>query len=263
MASAPTPNGPPSSPVIEVVDATKRFRDVTAVDRLSFTVARGEIFGLLGPNGAGKTTTIQLLLGLTTLTSGTVRVFGADINRERLRILSRVNFSSAYVSLPSNLTVRQNLRVFARLYGMRHAEERITSLLDHFEVPETADRVTGALSSGQLTRVNLCKAFLNDPEILFLDEPTASLDPDIADKVRTVLRRIQKERGAAMIYTSHNMPEMELMCDRVLFLSRGRAVTSGTPRDVIARARTGSLEDLFLAIARGGDVLDAGHAGSR
>lgn len=236
--------------IIEVSDLTKRFGGVAAVDRLSFSVGRGEIFGLLGANGAGKTTTLQLLLGLTTITSGEARILGMDVRRDRIRILARVNFSSAYIALPSNLTVRQNLRVFARLYGIRRPETRISGLLEMFEVPDSADRVTGALSSGQLTRVNLCKAFLNEPEVLFLDEPTASLDPDIADKVRSVLRRIARERGVTMIYTSHNMPEMERMCDRVLFLSRGRAVTEGTPTEVIARARTGSLEDVFLAIAR-------------
>lgn len=244
--------------VIEVRDLTKRFNGAAAVDALTFTVARGEIFGLLGANGAGKTTTIQLLLGLTTPTSGEARVLGMDVRRERRRILARVNFSSAYVALPSNLTVRQNLSVFARLYGLdrREARRRIASLLELFEVPETAGRKTGALSSGQQTRVNLCKAFLNDPEALFLDEPTASLDPDIADKVRTALLRIQKERGATMIYTSHNMHEVERMCNRVLFLARGRAVAEGTPTEVMARAHRGSLEEVFIAIARNGELSD-------
>lgn len=245
-------------PVIEVRELTKRFGAVTAVDRLSFSISRGEIFGLLGPNGAGKTTTIQLLLGLTTPTSGSARVLGLDLRTHRHEILARVNFSSAYISLPSNLTVRQNLAVFARLYGIRRmeAQRRIGALLELFEVPEVADRTTGALSSGQLTRVNLCKAFLNDPEVLFLDEPTASLDPDIADKVRTALKSIQRERGATMIYTSHNMREMELMCNRVLFLARGRAVTEGSPREVIERANTASLEEVFIAIARDGELRD-------
>ncbi len=243
----------PEEPVLDVRDLTKRFGDVTAVDRLSFSVSRGEIFGLLGPNGAGKTTTIQLLLGLTTPTSGESRVLGMDVRRERRRILQRVNFSSAYISLPANLTVRQNLKVFARLYGIRRAEERVATLLERFEIPGIADRPTGALSSGQLTRVNLCKAFVNDPEVLFLDEPTASLDPDIADKVRTALRAVQRERGVTMIYTSHNMAEIELMCDRVLFLSRGRAVAEGPPRELVARANSESLEDLFLSIARDGE----------
>ncbi len=230
------------------------------MDRLSFTVARGENFGILGPNGAGKTTTIQLLLGLTTPTSGEASILGMDIRRDRRKILQRVNFSSSYVSLPANLTVRQNLKVFARLYGIPRSEARIADLLNLFEVPAVGNRPTGALSSGQLTRVNLCKAFLNDPEVLFLDEPTASLDPDIADKVRTALRAIQRERGVTIIYTSHNMPEIERMCDRVLFLSRGRRVIEGSPADVLARAKSESLEEVFIAIARGGDLRDTAEA---
>ncbi len=246
------------SPAIEVRNLSKRFGDVIAVDDLSFSVRRAEIFGLLGPNGAGKTTTIQLLLGLTTPTSGEARILGRDIRKDRMEILQRVNFSSAYVSLPTNLTVRENLKVFARLYGIRRPNQRIADLLELFEVPAVADRPTGALSSGQVTRVNLCKAFLNDPEVLYLDEPTASLDPDISDKVRTALRLIQKEHGTTMIYTSHNMREIEQMCNRVLFLSRGRAVAEGPPREVIARAKSESLEDVFIAIARDGQRRDTG-----
>jgi ABC-2 type transport system ATP-binding protein len=245
-----------SEPVIQVTNLTKRFGDVTAVDHLSFSVARGEIFGLLGPNGAGKTTTIQLLLGLTTPTSGGAAVLGLDVQRDRRRVLQRVNFSSAYISLPSNLTVRQNLRVFARLYGMRRPELRIAELLERFEIPDIADRPTGVLSSGQLTRVNLCKAFINDPEVLFLDEPTASLDPDIADKARRTLREIQRDRSVTIVYTSHNMQEIELMCDRVIFLARGRAVTEGSPREVRERAHGATLEDVFIAIARNGEIRE-------
>src|SRR5262245_26073034 len=245
-----------AEPVIQVTDLTKRFGEVTAVDHLSFSVAQGEIFGLLGPNGAGKTTTIQLLLGLTTPSSGSATVLGLDVRRERRRVLQRVNFSSAYISLPSNLTVRQNLRVFARLYGIRRPEPRITELLERFEIPDIADRATGALSSGQLTRVNLCKAFINDPEVLFLDEPTASLDPDIADKARRALREIQRDRSVTIVYTSHNMQEIELMCDRVIFLARGRAVTEGSPREVRERAHGASLEDVFIAIARNGEIRE-------
>src|SRR6266852_2761255 len=249
-----------SPSVIQVESLTKRFGDVVAVDRLSFEVRRGEIFGLLGPNGAGKTTTIQLLLGLTTPTSGTARVLGLDVTRQRRRILQRVNFSSAYIALPSNLTVRQNLKVFARLYGIRKAEERVAELLDLFEIPGIADRPTGALSSGQLTRVNLCKAFVNDPEVLFLDEPTASLDPDIADKARTILKRLQRERGVTIVYTSHNMREVEILCDRVLFISRGKAVAQGSPREVMERANGASLEEVFIAIARDGELRDTAAA---
>jgi ABC-2 type transport system ATP-binding protein len=251
-----------SAPVIEVEDLTKRFGALTAVDRISFQVRRGEIFGLLGANGAGKTTTLQLLLGLTTPSSGRLRVLGHDVARERLRILPRVNFSSAYTALPGNLTVLENLTVFAKLYGLRRPYPKLLELLELFEIPEVLRRVTGALSSGQLTRLNLCKALLNDPELLFLDEPTASLDPDIADKVRRVLRRLQAERGITLVYTSHNMREVELLCDRVAFLARGRLVAEGTPREVLARAHDASLEDVFIRIARSGGPVEPPRAPS-
>jgi ABC-2 type transport system ATP-binding protein len=221
---------------------------------VSFSAQRGEILGLLGPNGAGKTTTIQLLLGLTSPTSGRVRIFGLELASRRREILQRVNFSSAYISLPYNLSVRENLEVFGRLYGVRDRRRRIVQLLDLFEIPEVAGTVTGKLSSGQVTRVNLCKAFLNDPEILFLDEPTASLDPDIAEKVRSALKRVQRERGVTIVYTSHNMREIELVCDRVIFLSRGRVVAEGTPREILERADAESLEKVFITIARGGGI---------
>ena len=242
---------PDAAPVLEARRLTKRFDDLTAVDGISFALQRGEILGLLGPNGAGKTTTIQLLLGLTTPTSGEVCVFGLDLARHRRAILQRVNFSSTYVSLPSNLTIWENLNVFGRLYGLRHPRKKIEELLDLLEIPQVLGRLTGSLSSGQQTRLHLAKALINDPEILFLDEPTASLDPDIAAKVRDVLRRVQRERGVSMIYTSHNMREVEVMCDRVMFIAGGRIVTEGTPAEVVARTQAGSLEDLFIAIARG------------
>jgi ABC-2 type transport system ATP-binding protein len=245
-----------SREIIEVRELTKRFGAVTAVDGLSFDVRRGEILGLLGPNGAGKTTTIQMLLGLTTPTSGSIRIFGQDLQKARRAILQRVNFSSAYVALPSNLTVRENLTIFARLYGIRKPEQRITEALALFGLPEAASRITGGLSSGQLTRINLCKAFLNEPEVLFLDEPTASLDPDIADKVRTTLQEIQRKRQVTMIYTSHNMREIEILCDRVIFLSRGAKVAEGPPGEVVSRTRSGSLEELFITIARDGELFD-------
>jgi ABC-2 type transport system ATP-binding protein len=241
---------------IEAYGLTKRFAEVVAVNALTFTVRRGEILGLLGPNGAGKTTTIQMLLGLTTPTAGDIRIFGLDLRRHRRAILHRVNFSSAYISLPTNLTAWENLNVFARLYGIRRGRKKIESLLEQFEIPDVMDRVTGALSSGQVTRLNLCKAFLNDPEVLFLDEPTASLDPDIAEKVRGTLRQVQQERRVTMVYTSHNMSEVELMCDRVIFLSRGNIVAQGAPGEVVARARATSLEELFISIARDGVLRD-------
>jgi ABC-2 type transport system ATP-binding protein len=242
----------PQLPVIQVERLTKRFGDVTAVDDLSFSARPGEILGLLGPNGAGKTTTIHLLLGLTRPTSGRIEILGKDLLRHRREILQRANFSSAYISLPFNLSVRENLDVIGRLYGVRDRRRRITELLQLFEIPEVVNTVTGKLSSGQVTRVNLCKAFMNDPEVLFLDEPTASLDPDIAEKVRTALKHVQRERGVTMIYTSHNMREIELVCDRVIFLSHGRLVAEGTPREILERADSESLEKVFITIARGG-----------
>ncbi|MFN2387231.1 MAG: ABC transporter ATP-binding protein [Thermoanaerobaculia bacterium] len=245
-----------SDEIIEVRELTKRFGAVTAVDGLSFQVRRGEILGLLGPNGAGKTTTIQMLLGLTTPTSGSIRIFGRDLQKARRAILQRVNFSSAYVALPSNLTVRENLTIFARLYGIRKPTRRIAETLEIFDVRDATHRITGGLSSGQLTRINLCKAFLNEPEVLFLDEPTASLDPDIAGKVRTALQEVQRKRQVTMIYTSHNMREIEILCDRVIFLSRGAKVAEGPPGDVLARTQSGSLEELFITIARDGELFD-------
>ncbi len=245
---------PAAGPVIAVERLTKTFGDVTAVDDVSFSAHRGEILGLLGPNGAGKTTTIQLLLGLTRPTSGRIHILGMDLDRRRREILQRANFSSAYISLPFNLSVRENLDVFGRLYGVRDRRRRISELLDLFEIPEVLHTVTGKLSSGQVTRVNLCKAFLNDPEVLFLDEPTASLDPDIAEKVRNALKRVQRERGVTMIYTSHNMREIELVCDRVIFLMHGRVVAEGTPREILERADSESLEKVFITIARGGRI---------
>jgi ABC-2 type transport system ATP-binding protein len=249
-----------AQPVIAVTQLTKRFGGVAAVNNLSFTVMPGQIFGLLGPNGAGKTTTIQLLLGLITPTSGRACLFGLDVRQHRRAVLQRVNFSSAYVSLPTNLTVWENLYVFARLYGIRKPQKKIAALLELFEMPHVTTTVTGALSSGQLTRLHLCKAFINDPDILFLDEPTASLDPDIAVKVRATLRHMQRERGVTIVYTSHNMREIEHMCDEVLFLARGQAVTQGAPQDVIARTRTASLEEVFITIARDGRLQDMADA---
>ena len=249
-----------SAGVVEVSQLTKRFGAVTAVDGLSFAVQRGEIFGLLGPNGAGKTTTLQMLLGLTTPSSGSARILGLDVARERRRVLQRVNFSSAYIALPSNLTAWENLNVFAKLYGVRDARRRIPGLLEELEIPDVAGRVTGALSSGQLTRLNLCKALLNDPEVLFLDEPTASLDPDISEKVRALLKRLQAERGVTILYTSHNMLEVERLCDRVLFLARGRCVAEGRPEEVRGRAQGATLEQVFITLARDGELRESAGA---
>ena len=249
-----------SEPIVEVQHLRKEFDGTVAVADISFTVNRGEIVGLLGANGAGKTTTIQILLGLTTATTGSVRVFGEDFEKHRIEILQRCNFSSAYTGLPSNLKVWENLLIFSKLYGVTDYRKRTDELLELLEIPHLKSKITGHLSSGESTRVNLCKALLNDPELLLLDEPTASLDPDIADKVRKILRRIQRERGTTMIYTSHNMRDVEEVCDRVLFMHKGRIIAEGTPQQVVDKFQQKSLEDVFINVARGGDVLDKAEA---
>jgi len=246
---------PTPEPILAGEALVKRFGAVTAVERLDFTVARGEVLALLGANGAGKTTAMNMALGLLTPTSGRVRVFGMDLRTHRVEILRRCNFCSAYTALPGNLLVRQNLDVFARLYRVADARRKIDALLERFEISALRDRVTGHLSAGESTRLNLCKALLNDPELLLLDEPTASLDPDIADKVRSTIRQIQKERGLAILYTSHNMRDIEEVADRILFLHRGKVVSEGSPAEIRERFQKQSLEDIFIHIARDGEVV--------
>ena len=237
--------------VVEVRKLTKRFERVTAVNEISFEIYQGEILGMLGPNGAGKTTTIQMLLGVTTPTSGQIRILGMDLDRNREEILAQVNFSSSYVSLPQSLTVWENLRVFAQIYHVRNYREKIDRLLSVFEIAPLRDTVTRKLSTGQLTRVSLAKALLNDPKILFLDEPTASLDPDIADKTRLLLKTIRAQSGLTILYTSHNMREMEEMSDRIIFLNKGEIISTGTPAEIVKRFEGEDLEEVFLKIARG------------
>ncbi|MEK6684327.1 MAG: ABC transporter ATP-binding protein [Nitrospirota bacterium] len=237
--------------VVEVRKLTKRFERVTAVNEISFEIYQGEILGMLGPNGAGKTTTIQMLLGITTPTSGQIRILGLDLDRNREEILAQVNFSSSYVSLPQSLTVWENLRVFAQIYHVRNYREKIDRLLSVFEIAPLRDTVTRKLSTGQLTRVSLAKALLNDPKILFLDEPTASLDPDIADKTRLLLKTIRAQSGLTILYTSHNMREMEEMSDRIIFLNKGEIISTGTPAEIVKRFEGEDLEEVFLKIARG------------
>lgn len=237
--------------VVEVRKLIKQFDRVTAVNGISFEIYQGEILGMLGPNGAGKTTTIQMLLGITTPTAGEIRILGLDLNRHREEILGQVNFSSSYVSLPQSLTVWENLRVFAQLYHVRNYREKIAHLLSVFEITQLRDTVTRKLSTGQATRVSLAKALLNDPKILFLDEPTASLDPDIADKTRSMLKTIRSESGLTILYTSHNMREMEEMSDRIIFLKKGEIISTGTPDEIMKRFQGEDLEEVFLKVARG------------
>jgi ABC-2 type transport system ATP-binding protein len=249
--------------LVEVQNLRKEFAGTVAVADVSFTVPRGEIVGVLGANGAGKTTTIQILLGLIKPSGGKVTIFGKDLERHRIEILQRSNFSSAYTGLPSNLKVWENLLIFAKIYGVKGHRQKIDALLEMFEITHLRTKITGNLSSGESTRVNLCKSLLNDPELLMLDEPTASLDPDIADKVRKLLRRIQSERQITMIYTSHNMRDVEEVCDRVLFMHKGRIIAEGTPQEVKDKFKQTSLEDVFISVARGGDVMAKDKAEAR
>ena len=247
--SAPTPEV-----ILKAQDLTREFDGVTVLDKFSFDLHKGEVLGLLGANGAGKTTAMNMLLGLTTPTSGRIEIFGKDLTKHRIEVLRRMNFSSAYTALPGNLYVWQNLAVFARIYGVPNPKKKIADLLELLEISDLKDRVTGQLSAGESTRLNLCKAMLNDPDLLLLDEPTASLDPDIADKVRKVIQRVQKERGIAILYTSHNMKDIEEVCDRVIFLHKGKVVAEGTPDSILAQSQESSLEDVFIKIARTGDI---------
>jgi len=241
--------------VIETENLVKKFNGVTAVDGLSLRINEGQITGLLGPNGAGKTTTIQMMLDLITPTSGTIKIFGKDMKHNREEILGRINFSSPYVALPGNLKVWENLATFARLYGVKDIKKKIHELADFFEIRNLLQKMTSSLSTGQLTRVNLTKALLNDPELLLLDEPTSSLDPDIADKTRIMLKRIQKERNVSILYTSHNMEEVEELCERVIFISNGKLKDDGTPAELVKKYGHNDLNDVFLSIARENEEL--------
>ncbi len=236
--------------IIEVTRLVKRFGDVTAVDGISFTVRRGSVTALLGGNGAGKTTTIAVLLGLLLPTSGRVTVLGEDMLRHRYRALPRMNFSSPYVDLPHRLTVRQNLTVYANLYRLDGVRSRLARLADDLELGAFMDRPYGRLSAGQKTRVALAKALLNDPELLLLDEPTASLDPDAADYARGYLERYQARTGATILLASHNMTEVERLCSDVIMLYRGRIVDTGSPAELIVRYGRRTLEEVFIDVAR-------------
>jgi ABC-2 type transport system ATP-binding protein len=229
----------------------KRYKAATAVDGVSFRLRAGTITGLLGGNGAGKTTTIAMIMGLVTPTAGSITVLGAEMPRERYRVLHRMNFESPYVDMPMRLTVRQNLSIFAQLYGVPEIGPRIAELAASLDLTEFLDRRTGKLSSGQKTRVSLAKALLNRPEVLLLDEPTASLDPDTADWVRSRLEDYRATRNATILLASHNMGEVERLCDRVIILKRGRIEDDDTPERLLARYGRQTMEDVFLDVARG------------
>src|SRR5205814_5259249 len=238
-------------PVILVDNLVKRYGTTLAVDGISFAVGRGVTTALLGGNGAGKTTTLAILLGLLLPSSGSVRIFGEDVLRHRYRVLPRINFSSPYVDLPHRLTVRQNLSIYARLYGLKRRAECIDRLARDLQIEKLLDRPSGKLSSGQKTRVALAKALLNEPELLLLDEPTASLDPDTGDWVRGYLEAYRDRTGATILLASHNMAEVERLCAQVLMMKEGQIVDRGSPEELIGRYGRTNLEEVFLQIARG------------
>lgn len=235
---------------LQVENLSKNFGGVVAVDGISFSVARGATVALLGGNGAGKTTTLSMVLGLLLPSSGSVRVLGEDMARHRYRVLPRLNFSSPYVDLPHRLTVRENLTVYGHLYGVPRLQARIAELAEDLELGAFLDRAAGKLSAGQKTRVALAKALLNRPELLLLDEPTASLDPDTADWMRGYFQAYQRATGATVLLASHNMTEVERLCDDVLMLKAGRMVDRGAPAALIERYGRATLEEVFLDIAR-------------
>ncbi|HEV2336829.1 MAG TPA: ABC transporter ATP-binding protein [Stellaceae bacterium] len=243
-------------PVILVERLVKRYGRTVAVDGVTFSVERGVTAALLGGNGAGKTTTLSILLGLLLPSSGAVHVFGEDVLRHRYRVLPRINFSSPYVDLPHRLTVRQNLSIYARLYGLDRRAERIEGLARDLQIVPLLDRPSGKLSSGQKTRVALAKALLNEPELLLLDEPTASLDPDSGDWVRGYLEAYRARTGATILLASHNMAEVERLCTTVMMMKEGRIVDRGSPDELILRYGRTNLEEVFLHIARGERALE-------
>jgi ABC-2 type transport system ATP-binding protein len=241
----------PQAPPIAVERLVKIYKTVPAVDGISFTLALGTITALLGGNGAGKTTTIASIMGLITPTSGRVSVLGAQMPQQRYRVLHRMNFESPYVEVPMRLTVRQNLTVFGKLYDVDDLRERITELGYELDLIDLLDRPTGNLSAGQKTRVSLAKALINSPDVLLLDEPTASLDPDTADWVRGRLERYCRDRRATVLLASHNMIEVERLCERVIMLKRGRIEDDDTPGQLLRRYGRSTLEEVFLDVARG------------
>ncbi len=243
-----------AAPIIDVSHLTKLFDGTVAVDDVTFRVGRGEFVGFLGPNGAGKTTTIAMLLGVVAPTRGEIQILGYRMPDQRGAILQRVNFSSPYVALPHDLTVRENLLVFSHLYTIPHAHETIRRLAETFGIVHLLGRRTGALSSGETARLNLVKAFLNDPDVLFLDEPTAALDPEAADTVRALLVRLKEERGLTIFYTSHNMREVERLSSRIIFLHRGRILADGPAPEVLRQYQKTDLEEFFVELARAGRV---------
>jgi ABC-2 type transport system ATP-binding protein len=236
---------------VSVQALSKRYGTTLAVDNISFAIKTGQTVGLLGGNGAGKTTTISMLLGILTPSAGKIEILGHDMARNRFAALARMNFSSPYIALPGRISVRENLTVYGHLYNVRDTRGRIAELAAELDLHAFLDRPAGDLSAGQKTRVALAKSLINRPGVLLLDEPTASLDPDTGDLVRSWLERYRAQSGCSMLIASHNMAEVERLCDHVLMMQKGRIVDAGSPDALLARYGRDSMEDVFLDIARG------------
>jgi ABC-2 type transport system ATP-binding protein len=235
---------------IEVNNLAKQFKNTLAVNNISFKINKGTIIGLLGPNGCGKSTTIGMMLGLIKPTSGTVVINGQNIENNRTSLLEKMNFISPYIELPKKLTVEENLKVYGRLYGVKNLEGKISEIMEKLNLTEFKKRKTGELSSGQKNRVSLAKALVNDPEILLLDEPTASLDPDVGDNIRTFIEDFASKKGATILLASHNMNEVERLCHEVMMMKDGKIIDKGKSSDLINKHGRKNLEEVFLKIVR-------------
>ena len=235
---------------IEVNNLAKQFKNALAVNNISFKINKGTIIGLLGPNGCGKSTTIGMMLGLIKPTSGTVVINGQNIENNRTSLLEKMNFISPYIELPKKLTVEENLKVYGRLYGVKNLEGKISEIMEKLNLTEFKKRKTGELSSGQKNRVSLAKALVNDPEILLLDEPTASLDPDVGDNIRTFIEDYASKKGATILLASHNMNEVERLCHEVMMMKDGKIIDKGKSSDLINKHGRKNLEEVFLKIVR-------------
>ena len=236
--------------VIEINNLNKMFKNILAVNNLNFKINKGKIIGLLGPNGCGKSTTIGMMLGLIKPSQGSVMINGLNIENNRTEVLSKMNFISPYIELPKKLTIEENLKIYGRMYGVKNLDDKIEELIKKFNLTEFRKRKTGELSSGQKNRVSLAKALINDPEILLLDEPTASLDPDVGDYVRSVIEDFASKKNATILLASHNMDEVERLCDSVVMMKKGEIVDRGTCNELIKKHGRDNLEETFLKIAR-------------
>ena len=242
---------------LEVKNLIKKFKSTVAVNNISFEIKKNDTLGLLGPNGCGKTTSIGMMLGLITPSSGEIFIDGIKLNSQsRIKLLSLMNFASPYIELPKKLSVRQNLEVYARLYGVSNKVERIEELIEDLKLSKFLNKKTGELSSGQKNRVSLAKSLINKPKLLFLDEPTASLDPDVGDFVREYLEKYKKNNELTMLLASHNMKEVERLCNNIVMMKQGKIVDQGTCNELIIKHGRKNLEDTFLKIARSKNELE-------